>query len=445
MGALRSCTFLACLGVLAACSPSAGDGRTGTPSATVQPPALARIRDWPLPASRGATAPDLVATPGRRLLLSWLEPADGAGHRLRLAEATPGQAWDAPVTVAEGDDWFVNWADTPHAYRLADGSLWAHWLRSTGPSRMDYGIAMARSGDGGASWSAPRLLHPPTRGDHGFVSFWQQPDGRLGVAWLDSRQKAAIAAGHGGHEDEDGHHGGGAAMMLRAALVGTDGATVAEWALDTSTCDCCTTSSALTGRGVVVVYRGRGNGEVRDTRIVRLEGGRWSAPRDVHADGWHFAGCPVNGPAVVAEGDEVWVAWYTEAGGEPELRAARSRDAGDWFGAPVTLARGPQVQGRVALALADGHLLAAWLEDAAPDAQRLVLGRYDLDWGRAQHTEVARIAARGRASGLPRLRWADGAAWLAWTAAEAADTPGGKPVAVLRGARVDWPGPAVTP
>ena len=441
MGALRRWTSLACLGLLAACSPRAGDGGADTPSATA--PAPARVHDWPLPAPVGATAPDLVTTPAGRLLLSWLEPADGAGHRLRLAEATPGQAWDAPVTVAEGDDWFVNWADTPHAYRLADGSLWAHWLRSTGPSRMDYGIALARSGDGGASWSAPRLLHPPTRGDHGFVSFWQQPGGGLGVAWLDSRQKAA--AGDAGHAEGDGHHGGGAAMMLRAALVGTDGATAAEWALDTSTCDCCTTSSALTGRGVVVVYRGRGSGEVRDTRIVRLQGDHWTAPRDVHADGWHFAGCPVNGPAVVAAGDDVWVAWYTEAGGEPELRAARSRDAGDRFGAPVTLARGPHVQGRVALALADGHLLAAWLEDAAPDAQRLVLGRYDLDWGDAQHTEVARIAARGRASGLPRLRWADGAAWLAWTAVEGAGAQGGKPATVLRGARVDWAGPRARP
>src|SRR5690606_7437425 len=83
-------------------------------------------------------------------------------------------------------------------------------------------------------------------------------------------------------------------------------------------------------------------GEIRDIRIVRFDGQAWTPPRPVHADGWHFAGCPVNGPAVAAQGPRVWVAWYTEAGGWPELRAAVSQDGGDSFAAPVTLVRGPR-------------------------------------------------------------------------------------------------------
>ena len=149
----------------------------------------------------------------------------------------------------------------------------------------------------------------------------------------------------------------------------------------------------------------------------------------MHADGWRFPGCPVNGPAVVADGERVWVAWYTEAGGVPELRAARSDDAGDSFDAPVVLARGAQVLGRVTLALAGERPLAAWLEEDSPDSQRLVLGRYAADWTQGERIEVARLAARGRASGLPRLQWAGDAAWLAWT-----DVADGAPV--LRGARV---------
>ena len=46
---------------------------------------------------------------------------------------------------------------------------------------------------------------------------------------------------------------------------------------------------AVTDRGVVVVYRGRGDGEIRDTRIVRFDGERWTPPRDVHTDGWKIA------------------------------------------------------------------------------------------------------------------------------------------------------------
>jgi hypothetical protein len=335
-------------------------------------------------------------------------------------------AWSTAQTVATGGDWFVNWADTPRVHALPDGSLWAHWLRNSGPSRMDYGIAHVRSADGGAHWSAPLQVHPPSnRGDHGFVTYWTQADDRLGIAWLDSRQKTATGA----HDTHDDHHGGGPAMMLRAAIHGPQGVQEAEWPLDASTCDCCTTASAMTDRGVVVVYRGRDMEEVRDTRIVRLEGGHWTAPRDVHADDWHFAGCPVNGPAVVADGSRVWVAWYTEAGGVPELRAARSDDAGDSFGAPVTLAKGPQVLGRLALALGGDQLLAAWLEEARPVSQKLVLGRYDTDWSHVERIEVADLSARGRASGLPRLQWSGDAAWLAWT-----DVRDGRPV--LRGATV---------
>jgi len=293
---------------------------------------------------------------------------------------------------------------------------------------MDYGIDLVRSGDDGRTWSAPQLVHPAGgRGDHGFVSFWAQAHDRLGIAWLDSRQKSPMAGGHA--EGHAADHGAGA-MMLRAAVYGPAATQEQEWPLDTSTCDCCTTSSAVTDRGTVMVYRGRGPGDIRDTRIVRLEGDRWTAPRDVHTDGWRIAGCPVNGPVVAARGQQVWVAWYTEAEGVPELRAAYSQDAGDRFGPPVQLAQGPELLGRVALTLDDeGHPVAAWLEQVGDTQQRLVLGRYDAQWSAARKYEVASLSARGRASGLPRLQWADGRAWLVWT-----DVQDGAPV--VRGAQV---------
>lgn len=421
----------AALACLAACTPHAPEDAREAKTAHATAAAAPVVRAWVLPAPVGSAQPDLVAAPDGRMLLSWVEASGADGHRLQMATAAAdGQAWDTPLTVAAGKQWFLNWADTPHVYALADGSLWAHWLRSTGPSRMDYGIDLVRSGDGGRSWSKPRLVHPAgTRGDHGFVTFWPQADDRLGIAWLDSRQKSA-AAGHDGDTADDGaHHGGGAAMMLRAAIHGAQAEQQAEWPLDVSTCDCCTTASAVTDRGAVVVYRGRGAGEIRDTRIVRFDGKAWTAPRDVHRDGWHMPGCPVNGPVVVARGNQVWVAWYTEADGVPELRAARSDDAGDHFAAPITLARGGPVLGRLALALGQERLLAAWLEESAEGTQRLLHGRYDLHWNNAQQVEVAKIAARGRASGMPRLRWADDAAWLVWT-----DLADGRPM--VKGASV---------
>ena len=401
------------------------------------PDAFSRVQAWPLPSANTPSAqPDLVLAPGGELLLSWVEPTE-TQHRLQLGRFQPGDAtphWAPTLTVASGEGWFLNWADTPHVYALQDGSLWAHWLRSTGPGRMDYGIDLVRSGDGGKRWSKPQrvnLEHSP--GDHGFVTFWQQSSGHLGMAWLDSRQRAAahgMAKGDSHqHEASDHDHHGKGPMMLRGAVFDAGVQKLGEWPLDSSTCDCCTTSSAVTDRGVVVVYRGRDANEIRDTRLVRFDGKAWTAPRDVHADGWQIAGCPVNGPVVAAQGNKVWVAWYTEAEGVPELRAARSDDAGDTFTTPVTIAKGTQVLGRLSLALADDHVLVSWLEQSADETQRLRLGRYDHALQHSRQLEVARLAARGRASGMPRLRVAAGKAWLVWT-----DVASGQPV--VRGAQV---------
>lgn len=376
------------------------------------------IEPWPLPAeTTSAAQPDLVATPDGEWLLAWVEKRKDATHALRFARsrAGSGNAWEASRTIAQGRDWFVNWADTPHIIALGDGSLWAHWLRRNGGGSYDYGIALVRSDDGGSTWSSPIRVEPAgAKNDYGFVSLWAQAPDTLGIAWLDSRQKPA--GGASSAHDHAGH--GDARMMLRAANFSADGRRSVEWALDESTCDCCTTAVAQTARGTVVVYRGRSDGEIRDTRLVRFEGGRWTRPRDVHADGWTFAGCPVNGPAVAARGNEVWAAWYTEADGKPSLRVARSVDAGDRFDAPLRVAEGDGVLGRAALAFDGGKVWLAWLEerDGGRDGQQLWLARIDAHTGTIESKgRVADLAARGRASGLPRLQVRDGVAKLVWT------------------------------
>ena len=91
----------------------------------------------------------------------------------------------------------------------------------------------------------------------------------------------------------------------------------------------------MTTRGPLLAYRDRGEAEERDIAVVRLRDGVWSAPATVHADGWKIDACPVNGPAIAAQGSEVLVGWYTEAGGVPSVRIARSGDGGVLFAKPV--------------------------------------------------------------------------------------------------------------
>jgi hypothetical protein len=123
------------------------------------------------------------------------------------------------------------------------------------------------------------------------------------------------------------------------------------------------------------------------------------------------------------------VAWYSEGGGEAAVRVARSADAGDAFAAPAIVDTGKAVLGRVDVALDARQAWVTWLREDA-GGQTLMLARYSADLSRElQRLEVAKLDARGHASGSPKLVANATGAWLAWT-----DTVDG--VATLKGALV---------
>ena len=120
--------------------------------------ALTEAREIPSPAPPGSAQPNLVTAPDGHLYLSWLEPRADSGVRLRFA-VREGTGWSAPRTIAEGRNWFVNWADFPSMAALPDGSLAAHWLVRSGDGTYAYDVHLSRSFDGGATWSTPRTPH----------------------------------------------------------------------------------------------------------------------------------------------------------------------------------------------------------------------------------------------------------------------------------------------
>ena len=77
----------------------------------------------------------------------------GRTHALRFSRFDGG-GWSAPIEIARGDDWFVNWADHPSLTAGADGTLFAHWLVHTSGGEGGYGYAIrgAASRDGGRTW-----------------------------------------------------------------------------------------------------------------------------------------------------------------------------------------------------------------------------------------------------------------------------------------------------
>ena len=380
-------------------------------AASPLPATALEITDWPLPAPPASAQPNLARGADGSLLLSWVERR-GDGHRLRFARhrgGDPAQGWDATRTIAEGDDWFVNWADFPAMVELPGGTLWAHLLVRNRAATVAYDTRLFQSTDGGARWTPRGPAHDDgTPTEHGFATLWPAADATLGIAWLDGRH-----TGGGGHGHD--HHGSGGAMTLRAARFGDDGGKQADESLDASTCDCCQTDSAVDGDATLLVWRDRAEGEVRDIVVARHDTAGWHAPVTVHADGWVMPACPVNGPAIAARAGHAWVAWYTAASGKPELRLAASTDGGRAFGKPRLLATGDAQQGRVDVAADASGVWTSWLqEDAA--GQSLWLARYDATLAREHfRARVATVEGRGRGTGFPRLQVRDGTAWLAWT------------------------------
>jgi hypothetical protein len=289
---------------------------------------------------------------------------------------------------------------------LPDGTLAAHWLVRTGGNTYAYAVNIARSFDGGESWSQPVVPHrDDTPTEHGFVSLFALQDKSLAAVWLDGRETLPAERGH--------EHAGGA-MTLRYANFGRDGTVDDGIRLDAHVCDCCQTSAAMTDEGPVVAYRDRSEREVRDISVVRLVDGRWSEPRTVFDDGWEINGCPVNGPSIAASGRQVAVAWFTAAHDVPRVKLAFSDDAGRSFGEPVVVDDGLPI-GRVeTLLLDDGSALVCWMESTA-DGGAIRLRRIRRD-GEADEAITIAPSGTARSNGFPQLARAGDRLFIAWTA-----------------------------
>lgn len=362
------------------------------------PPPSGALPEAPAPA--GSFAPQLARASDGSLLLSWLETLPSKQHRFRVARLRGG-AWDQPVTLAEGAQFFANWADVPSVSEQA-GLLFAHWLEKSGQGTYAYHVKLRVSRDNGRTWSAPSVAHTdrsPT--EHGFAVFFTRPDRKAGVAWLDGRET--------GRGDHSGHPAG--AMTLRAAAAGAAG-TSAETLLDGRVCDCCPTAAISTRDAAIVAYRDRSADEIRDISVVRFAGGAWSKPVTMN-DGWKIGGCPVNGPALAADGARVALAWFTGAGNKPAVKLAHSKDSGKTWSAPALLSTGIPL-GRVSAAItADGTTHVAWVDHNDGNGRLLV--RRMSRAGTLGAAETLTPMKTDRSSGYPRLI-ADGTGVIyAWT------------------------------
>lgn len=372
-------------------------------TAADQPAETGAITAIDAPAGPNSGEPNLAVDGAGRVHLSWLERNADSSVSLRLAVRDNGR-WSTPVTVTSRRDLFVNWADFPSVFVAPSGRIVMHWLQRQPGGKYSYGVMVSQSTDGGASWSDPKVLHDDnSAGEHGFVSFFAAEGDSVEAVWLDGR-----ATGGEGHE---GHHG---SMQLGNGRIAADGGITPSVMVDDRICDCCQTSAAVTARGPVVVYRDRSAEEIRDIAIVRRVNGKWTEPTRVHADDWHIEGCPVNGPSVVADGDNVAVAWFTGARDTAKVNIAFSKDAGATFSAPVRVDDG-QPAGRVDVEFdGEGRAMVTWLERVGEDGAEVRLRAIAPDGVRGEAMVVANSAA-ARSSGFPRVVRSGDELIFAWT------------------------------
>ena len=367
-------------------------------TATEQPQQIIDIHS---PSQSISGEPFLFTDKDSTVYLSWIEKAE-AKATFKFSTLQKDK-WLEPVIIASDSTWFVNWADYP--MMAANGrQLVAHFLDKSGEGTYAYNVKLTTSNDNGEHWLDPIVLHDDKKQvEHGFVTLLPYGDNFF-VTWLDGRNTVME-----GMMEMDHHGGHQGAMSLRAAIIDNMGNKINEWELDNKTCDCCQTSAAIATNGPVVVYRDRSDEEIRDMSIVRLIDNKWTEPKSIHSDNWKIAGCPVNGPRIVADGNNLAVAWFSAASDTSQVNIIFSTDGGDTFGKPLRVDEGNAI-GRVDIVIIDDKsVIVSWMEGAIIKAAKV-----HSDGSKEPSMNVA-TSSQSRSSGFPQMTKSGNRLIFAWT------------------------------
>ena len=339
--------------------------------------------ELPLPTGPGSSTPSLTSSRDGNIYASWSEPTSENANALRLTRFDrETDQWSAPLTVAQGENWVINWADTPTLTAGLRGRLAATWPVARASDDHAYQTWISTSDDHGVNWSPPTPISdesPVTE----FASLAPMLNGDWLAVWLDGRGKPS--------SDN---------MQLFSRIIGSDDP---DTLVDDRVCDCCSISTLVLPTGAVLTaYRDRDDAEIRDMAFASFSRGQWTPLPFPAADHWTIAGCPVNGAALSRRGAQLAVTWYTGADNKPTVRTARSTDIGRTWNLIENLSD-PDVLPRGAVSTAvlrDGSQWSAWVESTGAIALRSLKPHGQLGpISRLTNTDTAGT----RAGGVPRL------------------------------------------
>lgn len=326
-------------------------------------------------------------------LLSWIETEKDDSYTLKYAERH-GAQWTAPRIIAAHRQFFRQPAELPEVISLSDGTLVAHWVESPDDGS-DTEFSYVSVAHDGVKWTAPVIIHKDrSKVQHGLASIVASGAGEASILWLEALK------------GEDGP------VSLKRTVVSSEGKVLQEESLDNDVCTCCPTSVVKTAKGLLVAYRDHTPEDIRDISVMRLEGGKWTAPKNIHPDNWKINACPTNAAAAAAKGERVAIAWFTGAGNMPREQIVFSSDGGATFSKPVLLSTGRSF-GYTSIALDEqGGALVSWLEAGADDA-RILLRPVSAAGVAGPVVEVAKGSRKSL--GYPRILRSGDETLVAWT------------------------------
>ena len=344
--------------------------------------------------------PSLVSNNGS-LSLTWISSDDDMNANLNFRQFKD-ENWTNTQTLAIGSDWFINWADFP-THAISGDQVLTSYLKKSASGTYTYDVFLSLHKLSGEKIKEDFILNTDGfKAEHGFVSIVAKDNEGFLISWLDGRNTV--------EKDINGNH---KPMTIRFAEITNAGDIINEVELDSSVCDCCQTSITYTDKGPVVVYRDRSEEEVRDIYVTRNINDEWETPIPVHNDGWIIYGCPVNGPKVVSNSNNLALSWFTVSNGKPTVNLSFSESYGSSFGSPIKI-NDLNAIGRVDAAfLNEKEVIVSYME-GDDIGTYLRIKKVSIDGKVSEPITVSKIDS-GRGTGVPQLEILDNEIFIVWT------------------------------
>lgn len=285
-----------------------------------------------------------------------------------------------------------------------NGNIYLTWTQALPTPYSGY-IWFSRSIDGGKTFSPPSIVHQDRAEiTHRFDALSVSPSGRIYVAWVDKRDLIAAKKTKQAYD--------GAAIYY--AFSEDAGASFsAERKVADSSCECCRIAMLANEQGdAVMMWRHLFVGGVRDHAMAKISANETN-PKIHRASfgNWKIDACPHHGPAIAKGGDWGYhLAWF-DGGDKAGLFYARM-DGEAWVSSPAKRFGDASSQAGHPALISDGEQVwLAWKE--MTDKASLVKLVKSNDGGRSWDAPAVISQTKGK-SDYPQLLLKNGQAYLAW-------------------------------